>query len=848
MHPHAGPRSITLSWRAAALALLLPAAVHAQIGPARVDSLIRSMTLAEKVSLLHGESDPAGEGQAGYMPGVPRLGIPPLRLTDGPAGVRLALPATALPAPVALAASFDTALARRYGATMGREGRALGQDVLLAPMVNIVRVPQGGRDFETLGEDPFLASQIVAQEVRGIQSQGLIATVKHYVANNFEDGRTSVSADVGEQALHEIYLPGFEAAVAAGAGAVMCSYNRVNGHFACDDPETLTDILRGELRFTGWVMTDWGAHHSADALTAGLDQEMPGGRGSPRQPVYFGDSLVAAVRSGRVPELLVDRSVRRILTQMDRVGLLGGTIPPRLPLDTVVDAATARTVAVKGAVLLKNEGGVLPFSPTGLASVVVVGPTAVTPMVGGGGSAHVLPLDTEAALPALRRRAPSGVVVRYFPGIDLDGAAVPSAALATGAEKGASPGLARSEDGKSVGTDTVIDFTGAHALPAGHEWRWTGVLTAPATGDYAVKLQTQGGRASLDLDGEPVVGGRGGGGSLLATADGLSNATRVVHLEAGVGHAVSLALESGSRGGRGGAGTVQLRLAWVTPERRQAVLDQAVQAARNARAAVVFAHDEETEGVDRTSLSLPDDQDALIEALARANSQTVVVLQTGNAVLMPWIDDVSAVLETWYPGQSGGDATAALLLGQADPGGKLPVTFPRAASDAPTADSTRYPGVGGHAAYSEGILVGYRWYDAHDIAPLFPFGYGLSYTTFDYEDLDVRAAGDGLDVSFTVRNTGARPGTEVAQVYLGAPPNPPAPMTVKSLAGFRRVDLAAGESRRLTVHVDGRSLSYWSVTEHRWQRALGARPVLVGSSSRDIRLRGSADVGDGTAG
>jgi len=846
MHPHAGLRSITFWWRAIAVALLLPVPVHAQIGPARVDSLIRSMTLAEKVSLLHGERDPAGEGQAGYMPGVPRLGIPPLRLTDGPAGVRLALPATALPAPVALAASFDTALARRYGATMGREGRALGQDVLLAPMVNIVRVPEGGRDFETLGEDPYLASQIVAQEVRGIQGQGLIATVKHYVANNFEDARTSVSADVGEQALHEIYLPGFEAAVAAGAGAVMCSYNRVNGRFACDDPETLTHILRDELGFTGWVMTDWGAHHSAGALAAGLDQEMPGGRGSARQPIYFGDSLVAAVRSGRVPELLVDRPVRRILTQMDRVGLLGGTVPPRLPLDTIVDAATARDVAVKGAVLLKNDGDVLPFSPTELASVVVVGPTAVTPMVGGGGSAHVLPLDTVAALPALRLYAPSGITVRYLPGIDLDGVVVPSTALTTGAAKGASPGLVRSEDGKRVGTDTVIDFTGADALPAGHEWLWTGVLTAPVTGDYAIKVQTRGGRASLDLDGEPLVGGGGGGGSLIPTAGGLSNATRVVHLEAGVGHAVSLAV--GSDGRRVEGGTVQLRLAWVTPERRRAVLDQAVQAARSARAAVVFAYDEETEGVDRSSLSLPDDQNALVEAVARANPRTVVVLQTGNAVLMPWIGDVSAVLETWYPGQDGGDATAALLLGQANPGGKLPVTFPREASDAPTADSTRYPGVDGHAAYSEGIFVGYRWYDAHDIAPLFPFGHGLSYTTFQYEDLDVRPSGDGLAVSFTVRNTGTRPGTEVAQVYLGAVPDPPAPMAVKSLAGFRRVELAAGESRRLRVHVDGRSLSYWSVAEHRWRRAIGVRPVLVGSSSRDIRLRGSADVGAGAAG
>ncbi len=829
--------------RASALALvLLPGPLAGQGSPARVDSLLRSMTLEEKVSFLRGEPDPAGEGQAGYMPGVPRLGIPPLRLTDGPAGVRTRLPATALPAPVALAASFDPALARRYGATAGHEGRAREQDVLLAPMVNIVRVPQGGRNFETLGEDPYLAARMVEEEVRGIQGAGLIATVKHYVANNFEDARTSVSADIDEQALHEIYLPGFEAAVAAGAGAVMCAYNQVNGAFACDDPELLDRVLRDAWHFPGWVMTDWGARHSAAALGAGLDQEMPGGRGSPRQPVYFGDSLVAAVRAGRTPEARVDQAVRRILTQMDRFGLLDASAASRPPLDSVAGAAVARDAVIEGAVLLKNARSLLPIDAATLASSVVVGPAAVHPLVGGGGSSHVLPLGVDAPLAALRRRT-GGADVRYVAGIDLDGEPVPASALSPPAAGGAgsrASGLLRSEDDASAGVDAVVDFTGDRMLPATHRRRWSGSLTAPRSGDYEIALQWSGARVAMTLDGQDFLPRRV---SLVPTADGLSNARRAVHLEGGVPHALTLTAEPGGRGAtEEGMG---LRLAWVTPERRQALVDEAVEAARTADAAVVFAYNEGTEGIDRESLSLPGTQDALVEAVARANPRTVVVLQTGDPVLMPWIDDVPAVLETWYPGEAGGDATAALLLGEVAPGGKLPVTFPRSEADPPTADPGRYPGVDGHATYAEGILVGYRWYDARGIEPLFPFGHGLSYTTFGYGDLSVRPAGDGLDVAFDVENTGARSGVEVAQVYLGPVAGAPAPMAPKSLVGFRRVALAPGERQRLNVRVDGRSLSSWSETDHAWRRATGARAVMVGSSSRDIRLTGSTNVAGG---
>ena len=363
----------------------------------------------EKLSLLRGDTDPESSSGAGYMPGIPRLGIPPLRLADGPAGIRTRWPATALPAPVALGSTFDPSLARAYGEVVGREGRARNQDVLLSPMVNIVRVPHAGRNFETFSEDPLLSARMVAEEVRGVESQGLIATVKHYIANNFERDRNSASSDVSDRALHEIYLPGFEAAVQAGVGAVMCAYNRVNGVYACDDPHILNEILRDELGFEGWVMTDWGANHTLDALGYGLDQEMPGGRGFGRRAVYFGDSLQAAVEAGQIPVEWVDRSVGRILTQMERMGLLGGSVPPRPEMDEASGARVALDVALAGAVLLRNQEGLLPLSAGSLGSMLVVGPTATAPLVGGGGSSRVTPLRTTSFMEALEKRADPGV-------------------------------------------------------------------------------------------------------------------------------------------------------------------------------------------------------------------------------------------------------------------------------------------------------------------------------------------------------------------------------------------------------------------------------------------------------
>jgi beta-glucosidase len=689
---------------------------------------------------------------------------------------------------------------------------------------------------------------MVAEEVRGVQGQGLIATVKHYIANNFERARNSASSDVSDRALHEIYLPGFEAAVQAGAGAVMCAYNRVNGVYACDHPEVLNDILRDELGFEGWVMTDWGANHTMDALEHGLDQEMPGSRGgSGRRGVYFGDSLQAAVEGGRIPVERVDRAVSRILGQMESIGLLDGSLPPRPSMDEASGAQVALDVALAGAVLLRNEEGLLPLPSGSLGSVLVVGPTAAAPLVGGGGSSRVTPLRTTSFMEALEKRAGPGVSIQFAAGMELDGTPIPASVLTPppGTQEGGNGLLRSTQDSVAVGVDPELAFTGDAALPPGSNFIWTGVLTAPTTGDYAIRLHTEGGRASLRVDGQRVSGGGGFGGStLIPTADGLSNSGGILHLQAGVPHEISLTATSGGRSdasvGEEDIEPFQLRLAWITPEARVATLDEAVREAEEASAVVVFAHQEGTEGSDRPSLSLPGVQDELISRVAAANPRTVVVVNTGAPVLMPWVDDVGSVLQVWYGGQEGGEAMAALLLGEANPRGKLPVSFPRTETGHATGTPERYPGIEGRVSYDEGVFVGYRWFDAEGVEPLFPFGHGLSYATFGYSDLVVRPTDGGYLVTFDLANIGDVAGVEVPQLYVGPPDSTPVPLPPRALADFEAVRLDPGQSQEVRLEVDRRALSYWSEDAGAWVLLQGSRPVYVGSSSRDIRLEGVA--------
>ncbi|MFV0137271.1 beta-glucosidase family protein [Streptomyces sp. HMX87] len=778
-------------------------------GP-RVEGLLARLTLAEKISLLHGATDPEPLGQAGYVPGVKRLGIPPLRLADGPAGVRVTAHATALPAPVLLASAFDPELARRYGRVIGREGRALGQDVLLSPMVNLIRTPYAGRNFETFAEDPLLAADLVAAEIEGIQREGLIATVKHFALNNQEKDRETIDVRVDERTLHEVELRGFAAAVAARTGAVMAAYNKVNGVHACENPALLTEVLRERWGFDGWVMSDWSATHStAASLTAGLDMEMPDGR-------FFGAALTKAVENGGVPERHVDRAVRRVLTVMDRFGLLDGTPPPRPARDAAAGAAVAREVAEAGATLLRNERGTLPLAPG--RRVAVIGPTGSRPLVSGGGSAHVVPDRADSPLDAIGSRAAQ---VTYALGEDVYGKPLPAAALA--------PPLG----------------TGERRVAAGRTWTYDGTLTVGEADEWTFVLHYSAEparRPQVLLDGEDLFPMAPGyteyfAGGLVTTApDGLSVRRRTVRLTPGR-HRLRITA-------RGGDGGQTFRLRHITGATRADDVAEAVRAAREADDVVLFAYEDAMEGQDRTTLSLPGNQERLIEAVGRANPRTTVVLNTSSATSMPWLERTGAVLQMYYPGQEGAAATAAVLFGGRDPGGRLTQSFPADDDHHPVAaDPLRYPGTDGVQRYSEGVHTGHRWYDAHGVRPLFPFGHGLSYTSFSYAQPEARPARGGLDVSFTVRNTGAREGVAVPQVYVGPSPDLRLDQPVRALAGYRRLTLRAGERRRITVHIAARTLSCWDPERHDWVPGTGRRTVWVGASSGDLRLRTSADLG-----
>ncbi|MEV0979027.1 beta-glucosidase [Streptomyces sp. NPDC049915] len=782
----------------------------ARIRGRRVDHLLGALTLDEKVSLLHGATDPDTLGEAGYVPGVPRRGIPPLRLADGPAGVRVTRHATALPAPVLLASAFDPELARRYGQVIGREGRALGQDVLLSPMVNLIRTPYAGRNFETFSEDPLLAADLVAAEIEGIQREGLIATVKHLALNNQEKDRMSVDVHVDERTLHEVELRGFEAAVRAGAGAVMGAYNKVDGTYACENEALLTGILRDRWGFDGWVMTDWYAAHSTEkALTAGLDMEMPNG-------AYFGTALAAAVRDGRVAEAHVDRAVRRVLAVMDRFGLLDGSAPPRPERDAPAGAAVALEVAKAGATLLHNAHGTLPLTA---GSVAVIGPTGALPFVSGGGSAHVVPDHADSPLDALRSRA-SGEVT-YALGEDVFGKPIPADAL--------SPGF------PSEGT----------RVDAGTAWSYDGTLTVGEADEWTLVLHFSGiatGRPKVQLDGTelfPIASGWGEAfvGGLLGTApDGLAVRRATLRLTPGA-HRLRISAQGGTAG-------LEFRLRYGTGATRDADVAEAVRAARAAHQVVLFAYEDATEGQDRTTIGLPGHQNRLIEAVTAANQRTTVVLNTSSATAMPWLERTGAVLQMYYPGQEGAAATAAVLFGDCDPGGRLTQSFPVDDDHHPVAgDPRRYPGKGGVEEYSEGVHAGYRWYDAEGVRPLFPFGHGLSYTSFAYGDPSARWTRDGLEVDFTVRNTGRRTGVDVPQVYVGPSPDVPLDQPVRLLGGYRRLTLEPGERRRVTVRVAPLTLSCWDTARHDWVLGTGRRTVWIGASSRDLRLRTSADVG-----
>jgi beta-glucosidase len=724
-----------------------------------------------------------------------------------------------------------------------------GTNVALGPAVDIVRTPLSGRAYETLGEDPLLTGDLAVADIRGIQSQHVIATVKHFAAHT-EEANVNVNARVSDQALHEIYLPAFEAAIKrAHAGAVMCAYNGVNSYFSCENADLLTRTPRGMWRFTGFVMSDWGATHSTvQAANAGLDAEMP-------LPVFFGSPLKDAVLSGQVPMSRLDQMVGNILTSMFQHGLFDNPAPSMSSQrTTVVSTPEHRLLATRmseaGSVLLKNDDHTLPLADAAGKKIAVIGYAGdAGATYAGVGSPNVLPTGTPISpLQGITARAAHAqVTYTNGPGGPLPVLPADHVTPTGGSGQGFTGTYYSTRDFTgtplAVRNDPTIDFgvgqLGEYSLPVpgALSVRWQGTLNVPATGTYHFSLDDEG-SAQLYVNGTKVIDATAGsqGASGVGAIDLVAGQPVSIQIDYLPFYVPSFNVLFS-----------HIRLGGHTPADPDPIA-QAAQAAANADVAVVFVNDKTSEGTDRTALALPGDQDALVSAVAAANPNTVVVLNTSSAVTMPWLPAVRSVLEVWYPGQMYGTAVASLLFGDVNPSGKLPVTFPADDTQGPwRVGAQQYPGDGTNVDYSEGILEGYRWYDTTSQKPLFPFGYGLSYATFSFSNMRVKRAGDGgLDVSVRIKNTGSVPGDEVAQVYLGAPSHQPAGVQFapRSLAAFDRVSLNPGETTTITMHVARRSLSYWSTGTQRWILASGTRTVYVGDADAlaDLPQRASVTI------
>ena len=693
----------------------------------RASMVVKEMTIDEKITMLHGTGmvglspmSPLAvhsNGGAGYVVEIPRLEIPAIQMSDSAYGVRMSGEngrySTALPSCVAGAASWDLQGGFEYGALIGRELRAQGYNMSLGGGVNLTREPRNGRTFEYMGEDPVLAGKMVASVIRGIQAQHVLGDIKHYALNDQESGRNAVNITIDKRAARESDLLAFEIGIEESDPAgVMCSYNRVYGDYACESKYLLTDVLKRDWNFKGFVVTDWGGAHSVEkASAAGMDHEQPGW-------LFYGDDLKKAVESGRVPQAELDDHVHRILRAMFATGLMDNPVQRSVP-DVLGGLEVARKLEEQSIVLLKNEKSQLPLDASKVHSIAVIGPHADVGMISGGGSAQVDPPVGNAILP-----------------------------------------------------------------PGKGQTRWLEPVWFPTSPLKSIRAKAAGVKVQFDSGADPSA---------------------------------------------------------------------AAALAKNSDVAIIFAYQWESEGMDLPSLALPEHQDDLIAKVAAANPHTVIVVESGGPVTMPWADKVSAILEAWFAGSSGSDAVANVLFGDVNPSAKLPLTFPRTEADLPhptvvqpppeSIPDDKRPDVWNQIAtglapfqvtYDEGVKVGYKWYDAEKKAVLFPFGHGLSYTTYSYSGLKV-TPGKNPKVTFTVKNTGKRDGAEVAQIYAALPASAAEPP--KRLVGFNKVWLRAGESKELTVEVNPKYLSIFNVEQNGWQLLPGEYSFMVGGSSQSLPLK-----------
>ncbi|MFH1523642.1 MAG: glycoside hydrolase family 3 C-terminal domain-containing protein [Chloroflexota bacterium] len=806
----------------------------------KVETLLAKLTLKEKVSLL------SGKDIWNTVP-IERLGIPSIVMTDGPYGVRASNPdsgriigpATSFPTGISMAASWNPDLVERVGQALGEETRGMGCDILLGPCVNIMRDPRGGRNFEAFSEDPYLSGRMAVAYIIGVQSRGVGTSLKHYAVNNYEIERNRASSNVDERTLREIYLAQFEVAVKESQPwTVMCSYNRINGVYAGEHNYLLNQILKDEWGFKGAVISDWGATHTAfDSVAHGLDLEMPG-------PAKYLQLLEDAVRNWQIDIKAVDKAVRRVLRTILLSGRMGGKVS-KGSVNTPAHQSLARQLAEEAITLLKNDGGILPLNKGKTKSLAVIGPNAAEAVVAGGGSSRTRPPYRVSPLEGLRKVL--GDKVAYERGCDnYDKPFEVPQAWMTGPD--GKPGLRGklfvspdfSGEPLFVQDGFRADFwwhTAWSSLEAASSARWETKLTVPEDGEYLFAL----GHTSLTrlyLDDKLILESRApetGANTLFGAS---ASASVVKKLKGGQTYALRIdhvrypnvdVLQYG------------LGLGLTFAAGQDPRLQRAVELAKRCDVALVFAgmpESYEAEGSDRDHMDLVGKQNELIDAVASANPKTVVVLNTGSPVSMPWLDKVAAVVEMYFPGQENGNAVAKVLLGEVNPSGKLTATFPKRLEDSPTFINASYPDCR-EVNYGEGIFVGYRYYDEKDVTPLFPFGHGLSYTAFAYSGLKVAKkvkASEPIKVTLKVKNAGKVAGKEVVQLYVSDPqsalPRPP-----KELKGFAKVDLKPGQSKMVSFTLDERSLAYYDPVKKGWVAEPGKFEVLAGSSSRDIRLK-----------
>jgi beta-glucosidase len=821
-----------------------PAADPSTVPEGELAARVAALSLQQKVRLLTG-------ADFWSLHPEPAAGLRRLVVSDGPAGVRGERwdereTSANVPSPTALAATWDEQLVEDLGRLLAFEARRKGVDVLLAPTVNLHRTPYGGRHFECFSEDPLLTARIGVAYVRGVQDGGVGATVKHFVANDSETQRMTLDARIGERALRELYLAPFQAIVQeGGAWSVMAAYNGVNGHPMTESP-LLRDVLHGEWEFDGLVMSDWFAARSTEASAgAALDLVMPGPRGP------WGDELIAAVREGRVDEAAVDDKVVRLLRLASRVGALDGSAARRAPAYDEQEVATAlRRVAGAGFVLLRNEGSALPLARSELGRVAVVGPNAAAARTLGGGSATVYPPYTVSPLDGLRAALGKTVEIDHGVGV-LASSRIPVAGP---------PWLLR-PDGGGPGVEVRFLAADGTVLQTEHRpgsaFNWLGsfgdglavgdvarievhaILRATGAGAYEVAGSGVG-RYELSVGGETVFDGRLELPPGADMVEGLMippQAIHAVHLDAGEETAVMLAHEVGSFEAEIGDVSATFQLNLQPPHRTDdEEIERAVALARDADVAVVVVgttEEVESEGFDRTSLALPGRQDELVRRVAQANPATVVVVNAGAPVLLPWAGEVAAILVAWFPGQEFGNALADVMLGVSEPGGRLPTTWPSNEEGLPSTQP-----VDGILPYDEGLFIGYRAYDRDGRTPRYPFGHGLGYTTWSYDAIDAPAAaapGGDVSVGVHVTNTGTRRGREVVQLYAsradGRVERP-----VRWLAGFATVDAEAGETVAATVTVPARAFEHWDAAAGGWTVEPGTFGLAAGRTSADLAL------------